>query len=306
MLPGILVLTLSLADKGITVGQPVCYGRGACYESDSNPSDNINQMGSCLCEQGYAGIDTAGKTTCGDCEPGTRSTPGYYGGQSTLDSVTLQCLLCPGGGTCSGHGSCSVGARGNGTCTCDLGFAGSDCGTTLPCSPGQAKLSGNSTCHKCTFGHINPLGQGTSCSVCDAGRYATGGSTACVACAAGQSGAAAGAAECSNCTAGHTSAVAGLATCVPCDAGKHSDTMRTVCIACSAGQYADRFMAGDTVCGMCSLGHFSASAMSAGCTACAEGRVQQLMEAQPVTPVQQGRFPHSRGYQHALPVAQAR
>lgn len=98
------------------IGSPagVCNAKGACYTTGSNE-------GSCICQPGYGGTDASNRTTCSECVVDSSSqSPSYYGGGTS--GATLNCQICPGGGTCSGHGSCSSGRIGNGACTCSVGW----------------------------------------------------------------------------------------------------------------------------------------------------------------------------------------
>ena len=87
----------------------VCWGHGACFTTGT-------LEGSCICQSGYDGYELVQNTngaaesrlSCGGCSNGTRNgtvmTPAYYGGVgSYAASLTeLNCVICPGGGTCSG------------------------------------------------------------------------------------------------------------------------------------------------------------------------------------------------------------
>ena len=92
-----------------------CYSHGACYSG----SDTA-MMGTCLCLPGFAGIDAMNRRSCDECVLHTATTPGYFGnGTGDNDLNRLSCKICPGGGTCSGHGKCSSGRKGTGVCACD-------------------------------------------------------------------------------------------------------------------------------------------------------------------------------------------
>ncbi|XP_052781567.1 stabilin-2-like isoform X2 [Mya arenaria] len=73
--------------------------------------------GSITEQQGCQGICVTETIEKGCCE-------GYFG---------LNCSDCPGGPEtpCHGHGVCSDGSRGNGTCTCEPKFIGLDCNTCI-------------------------------------------------------------------------------------------------------------------------------------------------------------------------------
>jgi hypothetical protein len=70
------------------------------------------------------------------------------------------------GGTCSGHGKCAAGAAGNGTCTCDTGYAGEECGIALcaACEATELKEIVENAC-------------GFACKPCPAGGKCNGGTT---------------------------------------------------------------------------------------------------------------------------------
>ena len=110
-----------------------CYRHGACFSSGESE-------GSCLCQTGYAGTDEYNRTSCADCaQPIDPALPKYYGryntrfGKNAIDGsglkigLNLDCYLCPGGGVCSGHGSCDSGKDGTGVCTCGEGYSGTAC-----------------------------------------------------------------------------------------------------------------------------------------------------------------------------------
>eukprot|EP01065_Artemidia_motanka_P005365 TRINITY_DN1259_c15_g1_i1.p1 TRINITY_DN1259_c15_g1~~TRINITY_DN1259_c15_g1_i1.p1 ORF type:complete len:6161 (+),score=1442.86 TRINITY_DN1259_c15_g1_i1:2253-18485(+) len=172
----------------------VCNGQGTC-------NDGVNGDGTCNCFTGKAGfscekacpLDSAGlicggftsacdggrlgsanchcprsttqgfwiEPVCDDCFPG-------YGGPNCLDQ-------CPGGSglTCSGHGSCTDGVKGSGSCVCVTGYVGTDCEIECPggaanaCSNhGTCESDGSCTCHSTTN-----LGfwTGASCQLCQTG-----------------------------------------------------------------------------------------------------------------------------------------
>eukprot|EP01012_Entosiphon_sulcatum_P030297 TRINITY_DN3729_c0_g1_i6.p1 TRINITY_DN3729_c0_g1~~TRINITY_DN3729_c0_g1_i6.p1 ORF type:complete len:6116 (-),score=439.75 TRINITY_DN3729_c0_g1_i6:64-18258(-) len=145
----------------------VCSGHGTCF-------NGVNGNGSCACTQGYAGADcsTACPTTTsgvcnrqGTCRDGSSgdasctcyssSAAGFWTGlgcTSCQDGYYgTQCInRCPGGGTCSGHGTCSSGTTGTGECTCNTGYAGLDCSLPCPVSSSGAICSAHGTCNALT------------------------------------------------------------------------------------------------------------------------------------------------------------
>ena len=88
--------------------------------------------GSCLCNIGYSGTDLTDRMACNDCtfpsvtlaiDDAQRYLEDPNVDYTTVASlVNLQCSLCPGGGICSGRGTCAGGKYGNGSCTCDVGY----------------------------------------------------------------------------------------------------------------------------------------------------------------------------------------
>ena len=117
MLTITLTLTLTLTFSLTIDGGEICYGHGACYAAGEC-------AGHCLCDTGYGGTDGNGYTACNDCIVATDSTtPSYFGNTLEVHPATLNCQLCPGGGTCSGHGTCSGGKTGSGSCSCESGWS---------------------------------------------------------------------------------------------------------------------------------------------------------------------------------------
>ncbi|XP_052265868.1 stabilin-2-like [Dreissena polymorpha] len=92
---------------------------------------------------------------------------GYYGNQ---------CLDCPGGPEtpCQGHGVCSDGSRGNGTCQCEAKFIGTDCSSCIEGWAGKNCDIDKSSCEYknggCDMNAVCSRGQdGVISCVCDAG-----------------------------------------------------------------------------------------------------------------------------------------
>ena len=78
------------------------------------------------------------------------------------------CTACPGGAStpCNGHGTCSQGLTGDGSCTCDAGYAGSSCqySNAITCN-GHGTASPFGTC-TCDAGF-----SGAACDACDTNYY---------------------------------------------------------------------------------------------------------------------------------------
>ena len=192
-----------------------CSGHGACF-------DGWSGNGTCACTVTAAGGRFIGNA-CQECAPG-------HWGTDCADE-------CPGGATtpCSGHGRCSTGRDGSGSCTCDSGpsggyWAGPACGD---CQPGfygvqcvgecpgvtaGAACSGHGTCRDgtagdgrcaCAPGYVGsacdaacPLVQGHVCNRRGACVRESGGVAGCVCNADNGTGHWAGAA-CGVCAAGY-------------------------------------------------------------------------------------------------------
>ena len=132
--------------QGTGSGCHVCGGHGVC-------DAGINGTGTCSCHSHWAGVG------CGDC------APGHWAPDCTAE--------CPGSAhsPCSGHGTCSAGVNGTGSCTCNAG-------------PGAGWWAG-AACDKCRPGYYGPRcdalcprnGEGRMCAGhgrCIDGRQGTG------------------------------------------------------------------------------------------------------------------------------------
>ncbi len=253
-----------------------CYGHGLCYDLDTQWSTSM-LTGSCLCKPTFAGTDSTGKTTCGDCVTGTvvnghLTNSSYFGANSTVDNPALSCRACPGGGTCSTHGTCSDGAAGLGTCNCTSGYNGLDCSKVVPCRANHFKHSAGS-CTTCLGGRQNPNGQvncelfffnhaflkssrtllhlpsrflaflssfvisvlqGEVCEECSVGQFSTPGA-ACAACGAGQFAFAVGQSSCLSCETGRYQPASSQSTCLACEKGYTAFNGSTHCLPCPSG-----------------------------------------------------------------------
>ena len=126
---------------------------------------------------GGSGTASGKGKCCGNHREGSqcdRCVAGYWGGN---------CSACPGlvdrsatgesNIICSGHGSCSQGLAGNGSCTCETGFNGADCGSCeASFCPNQCSSHGACECSegkkpacKCDGG----WGGDYSCGTCEEG-----------------------------------------------------------------------------------------------------------------------------------------
>jgi len=155
-----------------TTTKAVCNGKGACYSSGESE-------GTCLCQKGFGGLG------CDDCIVST--TGASYFGNGTSNQ-NLQCTVCPGDGTCKGHGACASGKAGNGTCTCSAGWAHSSdgsCNAQLPCAPGYGV----------------PYPGADRCDICINGKFSTGTTGACQNCARGSYADSTGMSACTQCPA---------------------------------------------------------------------------------------------------------
>lgn len=94
--------------------------------------------------------------------------------------MSLNCQLCPGGGTCSNKGVCSSGNNGTGTCLCNTGYSGAGCEILDGCSPGYGLNEVGDACEPCPPGQ---LGSGGICLDCALNTYSsTSGAHNCTAC----------------------------------------------------------------------------------------------------------------------------
>ncbi len=133
-------------------------------ETPCNNKGKCQPDGSCVCDEGVAGVD------CNGCE-------GNFTGYPACDKCVAnyfndECTgRCPGlgseNGVCNGHGICLDGRTGNGECECFNHFdKNSNCAT---CLPGWAGVS----CNECAPGYYGPDCLPCACSehgTCDEGK----------------------------------------------------------------------------------------------------------------------------------------
>jgi hypothetical protein len=129
-------------------GGVVCNGHGTCSQ------------GRCTCN-GYWALESP---TTGSC---TRCAAGVYGG-----SCSFNCPTSAGGLVCTGHGACSDGTSGDGSCRCANGWYGPLCaaecpgGAGNPCS-GHGQCSGTTGECTCTASVATGFYSGYRCDRCD-------------------------------------------------------------------------------------------------------------------------------------------
>jgi len=236
----------------------ICFGHGACYSSGPD-------AGHCLCNTGYAGVDDNDRTACNDCIH-SLGVPAYFG--SGTSDVNLHCQLCPGGGTCSSHGSCNSGKTGSGVCTCAGGYSGVACEVAPGlCNAGYEASNGGS-CIGCLAGTSSV--SGGRCSKCEEGKYSnTTASTECIRCTAGSFTAIKGATDCTACSPGYINTQTGSTTCNACDSGKFRETV-SFCNSCDKGRFASQ--PGAETCEICTAGSITLDAGSTACQACVPGK----------------------------------
>eukprot|EP00760_Papus_ankaliazontas_P016627 PhM_4_TR16815/c1_g1_i2/m.104511 len=134
-----------------------------CLPPYKGPGCNITQCpDGTACVYGSCNADSSGSYQC-SCYPS------FYGASCSeacptdpvnKAKIIAEPWLAAEANACSGHGMCSHGATGNGTCTCERGFGGSACAVQCPgfnatsntycsgagtCNDGSAN-SGNCTC----------------------------------------------------------------------------------------------------------------------------------------------------------------
>ena len=168
-----------------------CNSQGLCIGGIYGP-------GICDCYDGYAGTscekacprDTRDRicgghlTACsngtygsGTCNCPSDATDGFWTGlscDSCQSGWSQQCKTpCAGGylTPCNGRGVCQEGPEGNGTCSCNFGYAGTQCeiacngGPTNPCSLNGICDPTDGSCH-CYENYENGFWEGTSCEGC--------------------------------------------------------------------------------------------------------------------------------------------
>ena len=118
----------------------MCNGRGTC-----------NSEGKCECTYPACGriCDTEWNgTRCNSCP-----IDGFYG------PTCSQPCLCA-------NGNCSMGKNGDGSCACDLGWAGPYCNITCPLGPGPSTCGGHGECLQADATCVCELGfAGKNCSL---------------------------------------------------------------------------------------------------------------------------------------------
>ena len=257
--------------ENICAALSATFPTAPAYQVGNPDATTISSLGPVLCAAGYVGTASlscqcaCGTCTftapsgCRPCQPGkfraarssvncTDCVAGKYvdaaGSDSPLDCVACVAgtyLATSGGRSASDCISCGVGKY----ATNAGNVAASDC---IGCDAGTfSETLGSNDCVHCAPGSFtNTLASpGASvCTPCEAGRYSTNSTIACVDCAAGKYVEAVGnddASDCIECATGtHREASGGseLSDCIACGAGKYtSGAGSSTCIECAAGKY---------------------------------------------------------------------
>jgi len=224
--------------------------------------------------------------------PETSCPPGTWG---------EQCLQCPGGpdNVCSQRGTCSQGINGNGTCSCNAGFAGPMCeySDQVTCNGhGTANFAGQCscalgwaapTCSTCAAGYAGPncipIGEQScppgrysnhgQCVDASPGHYAPGGGIENIPCPPGYFQPNSGAPECKITEPGHSAKGPGATTQDLCPPGYFQPSAgQPQCMAAPPGFFSPQ--PGATNPQPCPPGRFSDTEGSVQCTACPMGTSQ--------------------------------
>ena len=246
------------------------------------------------CPRGRYGTVIDGIRDCALCPPGAyQDQTGQSKILSDVDSnqEVDECKLCsencPDGG--DGCFSTSYGAGGNDECiSCDPGQEPHSSGTyCVDCNPGYYETGGR--CDKCPAGQYQNLVKQTSCIDCDpgestnwvqasttctdceAGRYAPGAGTPnCNACPIGQSQISKRQTGCITCTTNQYQNEVGQASCKGLATGWIANDLRTTTTLCNLGYQAD-----DKLCTPCGPGKYAEVPVNE-CKTCLEGEYAPL------------------------------
>ena len=166
-----------------------CHGGGYCSKN-ATTTPVAATLGTAHPAPPKPGKCCAGHREGSECQ---NCVTGYYGDKK-------KCKQCPGfidrtkeaekSIVCSGHGQCSEGIKGNGTCLCEQGYFGLDCSTCdntycpQSCSGhGQCSCAAALKFPKCTcangFGGETLSGYDGTCSICTRGYNTTSNCTDC-------------------------------------------------------------------------------------------------------------------------------
>eukprot|EP00438_Fugacium_kawagutii_P006455 Skav204519 [mRNA] locus=scaffold3201:315296:320710:+ [translate_table: standard] len=200
---------IELWTPGFCLPTDACHEKGLCSHGQTH----------CSCIAGHDAAD------CSSCQP-------HYHGVRFQELQMPDCKACPGDSqVCYGRGSCfddvvakrleestaALMALGNGSCSCNENhFSGTDDEGRKTCMDGHCPAGTEEKaglCTPCPGGFFSTEGGSSSCSLCDAGRFAKD-SLTCEQCPAGTY-ASIGSNRCLNCHEGHVS-VPGSATCRSC------------------------------------------------------------------------------------------
>ncbi|ELP85704.1 protein serine/threonine kinase, putative [Entamoeba invadens IP1] len=161
-----------------------------------------------------------------------------------------------------------------------------NCATT--CSGGQY-LSGTS-CLICQAGTYSSGGTPTSCTSCSAGTYSATGSSSCAKCSAGTY-SISGSSGCNKCNPGTYNSFSGSVSCSSCSAGYYSNSGASSCNSCGAGYYSYKE---SSACTPCSAGTYSTSTGSSTCTKCNTG-YYSILKSSSCTKCKAGTYADEQG-----------
>ena len=121
-------------------------------------------------------------------------------------------------------------------------------------------IAGATSCTACLVGSASEREESAKCTICVAGKYASGNAT-----------------ECRECGAGKFSQI-GADSCSDCEAGRFQDsTGRTSCEACSSGKFSDKKNA--EICSECPPGRAQYATGQSECADCRAGTIARNFSA---------------------------
>uniref|UniRef100_A0A7S2D0A1 Tyrosine-protein kinase ephrin type A/B receptor-like domain-containing protein n=1 Tax=Florenciella parvula TaxID=236787 RepID=A0A7S2D0A1_9STRA len=267
LVPSTPIPTQDCTDAGYGVSDVT----GQCYECPAGRyDDNSTTSHECVwCAVGTY-QSASGQTSCDDCAEGTLS----YADRTNCGACDkgeyayndTACESCP-------FGRYAPTAQEDECLLCSEGFytgVAISASTCSGCDAGKYAAEGSVNCTECEAGTYS-TSKSETCTDCEAGTYsASTGEGSCTSCVPGYYQASTKQTACEQCVAGTIAPANGATSCIECDSGTYATAGASSCTKCDGGSYSNT-TGGAGSCEQCTSGRYSTTA-SADCELCAGGK----------------------------------